>query len=232
MSDARATNIAKLSANVTELEVQQSQEEQGIDDSRLDTEQQTTQVQKKELNTQRQITRLEKALEVAKSDAVKSKLKEEIELAKLRKDEEEQRKKEELETIQTAKQTASVAGNVAGGLAGAASNVADKTVELAQSTASTLATVATPGSIFLPIALLLLFFFLILPVNGMTRAQWLWLAITGQATIKRGASGDFGNQPTTGGSGDIETSTLPVVPPTTGYKIGNNYYNQYIRRQR
>jgi Fe2+ transport system protein B len=45
----------------------------------------------------------------------------------------------------------------------------------------------TPGTIWLPIAILLIFFFLLLPVNGHTRAMWFWLAITGNARIQSGS---------------------------------------------
>jgi hypothetical protein len=43
--------------------------------------------------------------------------------------------------------------------------------------------VPAPGDIFLPISILLVFFLLILPVNGHTRASWLFLALTGNAHI-------------------------------------------------
>lgn len=221
MSETRELNMAKIAANIQEEDNQQQDSE-----TRLDSEQsEQTQTQAKELSTQRQINRLEKALEIAKSSQVKEKLREEIKLAKIRKEEEEKRKKEELDTIQTAKTGINVAGNVVGGIAGATDNIAEKTRELADSATSTLATVSTPGSIFLPIALLLLFFFLILPINGMTRAQWLWMALTGQAKI-----GPEKVAPRKeGGSGDINIPN--ALPVTTGYRISNNTYsNRYIRR--
>lgn len=40
-----------------------------------------------------------------------------------------------------------------------------------------------PGSILLPLIVLLLFFFLLIPVNGNTRLAWLWLVLTGNAEI-------------------------------------------------
>jgi hypothetical protein len=60
--------------------------------------------------------------------------------------------------------------------------------------------IAIPGSIWLPIAILLLFFFLLLPVNGHTRAQWLWLSLIGQAHIEGGGSGAGGDVQTAGPS--------------------------------
>ena len=47
----------------------------------------------------------------------------------------------------------------------------------------TLGNVATPGSIFLPVVILLLFFFVIFPVNGHSRFEWWFMAMTGQAEI-------------------------------------------------
>ncbi len=48
---------------------------------------------------------------------------------------------------------------------------------------SSVGRVPAPGNIFLPVSILLFFFFLILPVNGHTRASWLFLALTGNAHI-------------------------------------------------
>ena len=48
---------------------------------------------------------------------------------------------------------------------------------------SSLNRVPIPGDIFVPISILLFFWLLILPVNGHTRASWLFLALTGNAHI-------------------------------------------------
>lgn len=68
--------------------------------------------------------------------------------------------------------------------------------DLWKATQSHLGTIPTYGSIFLPLSVLLIFFFLLLPVNGHTRAVWLWLTLTGQAEITpaigAASSGDFG----------------------------------------
>lgn len=42
--------------------------------------------------------------------------------------------------------------------------------------------IPTPGSIALPLILLLVFFFLLIPVNGHTRFTWLWLVVSGDAS--------------------------------------------------
>lgn len=222
MSDARELNMAKIAANVAELD-QTSPNVPELDQTNQATDQTT-----KELSTQRQITRLEKALEIAKSKQVKEKLKEEIQLAKIRKEEEEKRKQETLETIQKTQQGIGIAANVASGITGTASNIAGKTVELTTSATDTLSTISAPGSIFLPISILLLFFFLILPVKGMTRAQWLFLAITGQAKIMSSLS----HPQEKGGSGDItQQETQPSNGVFSGYRVSGNYSNMYIRRK-
>lgn len=220
MSSARDLNMAKIEANVAELE-EESQEE--IDASQPEI------ANKKELSTQRQIARLEKALEIAKSQVVKSKLREEIEQAKIRKAEEDKRKQEELETYQRLKESSQIAGNIVSGVTGTTANIGSKAKDLADSTTSTLATVSTPGSIFLPIALLLLFFFLIIPVNGKTRAQWLWMALFGQARI---GQQNAENPTNSSGSGDIaEQPTKEVSTFPAWYRSSTNYNNQYIKRQ-
>lgn len=69
--------------------------------------------------------------------------------------------------------------------------------------------IPTPGSIMLPLVILLVFFFLLIPVNGHTRLQWLWLVVTGNADIVGGAaSGDFASPTGTANSasGDIGNS--------------------------
>ena len=90
-----------------------------------------------------------------------------------------------------------------------------------------LASLPTPGSIVLPLVVLLAFFFLLLPVNGHTRFMWLWLVVTGNADIGQGSgasdtkgSGTAGpaSPPDTIGSGDTGTGTTapPVTPPGGG----------------
>lgn len=67
--------------------------------------------------------------------------------------------------------------------------------------------VPTPGSITLPLILLLVFFFLIVPVNGSTRFTWLWLVLSGDA----GTSGSQGNI-----SGPANNSSGSNVPGSSG----------------
>ncbi len=103
-----------------------------------------------------------------------------------------------------------------------ANNVVDKTGQVWRGATARLGSIPTPGSIILPLVALLVFFFMLIPVNGHTRFVWLWLVLTGNADITGGgASGNFGN--TAGGaSGDFGTpsylsqfpqaTTIPIVP--------------------
>ncbi len=43
--------------------------------------------------------------------------------------------------------------------------------------------IATPGSILTPLVLLLLFFFVLVQINGYTRIQWFWQVITGASRV-------------------------------------------------
>lgn len=223
MSKARERDMALIAANIAEIE-----QSSPLDQTSQVTEQTTSEQTKKELSTQRQITHLEKALEIAKSKQVKDKFREEIRLAKVRKEEEEKQKQETLDTIQNTQKGVGIASNVASGITGTASNIVDRTVDLTNSATNTLSTVSTPGSIFLPISILLLFFFLIIPVKGMTRAQWLWMAITGQAKIMSSLT----HPQEKGGSGDIaQEQTQPIEGTFVGYRVSGNYANMYIRRK-
>lgn len=71
-------------------------------------------------------------------------------------------------------------------------NTASKVRDTAGGAWDSIGRVAIPGSIWLPVAILLIFFFLLLPINGYTRMQWLWLALTGQAHIETGGGGGGG----------------------------------------
>lgn len=58
-----------------------------------------------------------------------------------------------------------------------------------------LGSIPTPGGITLPLVILLVFFFLLLPVNGHTRLTWLWLVLSGNAMISGGSLGTPGGAP-------------------------------------
>ena len=84
------------------------------------------------------------------------------------------------------------------GIQDQAFHTADRVRDTAGGVWDSIGRVAVPGSIWLPIAILLIFFFLLLPVNGYTRMQWLFLALTGQSKIETGGSGGGGGMQSTG----------------------------------
>lgn len=87
-----------------------------------------------------------------------------------------------------------------------------------------------PGGLFLPIAVLFLFFLALLPINGQTRLQWLWSVVTGNASLPeteslspsfgQGQGGNNGNPPfgpTPGPtSGPTSGSGGPTITPQPG----------------
>jgi len=74
----------------------------------------------------------------------------------------------------------------------------------------------TPGSLVLPLVILLVFFFLLLPVNGHTRFVWIWLTLIGNAEI--GDSGFAGNSNVNGSSGNFATTP----PASSGGQIAGS----------
>lgn len=215
MSEERLANIAKLTANVDELQDTTIETDSRIEDSLNKQDD----IEQEGIRTQLAINRLEKAKEVATSDSVKRKLQEEIDAAKQRKAEETARKREQLETLQTAKNAGQAATNVVASVGGAISHTTGRINDAVTSAGRSIATVSTPGSILLPVTILLVFFLLLLPVNGYTRAQWLWMALIGDAKIKTSVGTEESNTPITG-VGDIEQRTY----------TRQSYTNPYIRR--
>lgn len=80
-----------------------------------------------------------------------------------------------------------------------------------------------PGSLLLPLTVLLLFFFALIPINGHTRLMWLWLVLSGNAHLSgenlvHGGSETGVPFPTTGGAetGVPFPSGSKTVPVTGG----------------
>lgn len=75
--------------------------------------------------------------------------------------------------------------------------------------------VPTPGSILLPLAILLLGFFILIPVNGHSRFVWLWLALSGNAQIGLRSSPDSPGASSPGETQIGQTNPANVVelPP-------------------
>ena len=64
----------------------------------------------------------------------------------------------------------------------------------------------TPGSIAIPLILLLVFFFLLIPINGHTRFVWLWLVLSGNAEISPSQGATV--------AGGTFSEQVPSQPPT------------------
>ena len=89
--------------------------------------------------------------------------------------------------------------------------------------------VPIPGSILLPLSILLLFFFALVPINGHTRLMWLWLVLSGNAHLSgenlqhQGETGvPF---PTSGGAETgvpfpSGTKVVPTPPKSGGAETG------------
>lgn len=123
------------------------------------------------IKTDADVQRLEDAKRKASSNAVKAEIDEEIQRIKLAKIQQEEEERNRTVTDIAADQIEQ------------GQRAVDRGLEIARETWDGVGRVAIPGSIFLPIAVLLIFFFLIIPVNGHTRIEWLILALTGNAQI-------------------------------------------------
>lgn len=207
MSEKRRQNIALLKErNEGFLAAQQEPDEEEIQrvEEHADTH---------DLSSDDHIRFLKNALKTATSDDVKQKIRDEIDATVKRNKEEKLRQKKELETIKAAGNVATIAAQTGQSVSDASVNSVRKIADFAGQAGNTVSALATPGGLFLPITLLLIFFFVLLPINGHTRAEWLWMALTGQAHIYDGAaaSGDFGpsatNTPPV--QGQPSQSTLP-----------------------
>ena len=100
----------------------------------------------------------------------------------------EQKPEEEpgaLETFDVTRQTAEQSTSEGGFLHA----VGDSASVLPRAAGDLLARIPTPTSLLFPLVILLVFFFLLIPVNGQTRAVWLWLVLTGNARIGQGSGG-------------------------------------------
>lgn len=95
-----------------------------------------------------------------------------------------------------------------------ASATVDALKRIATGASVTLGRLPAPGGLIVPLAVLFVFFFLLLPVNGHTRFSWLGLVLSGNARVSAtppgggttigGASG--------GGIGSGSTSTSDTAP--------------------
>lgn len=86
---------------------------------------------------------------------------------------------------------------------------------IVRGTGVALGSLPTPGSLILPLAILLVFFFLLLPVNGHTRLVWLWLVLTGNAEIQQGGSSSSTSSTTTPSSSSTPTPSSASSAPSS-----------------
>lgn len=101
-------------------------------------------------------------------------------------------------------------------LLGIVENVAGNARESGGKVASRLAGLPTPGSLWFPLVLLLIFFFILITYNGHTRLVWAWLVLTnnagfnlgGQGQVTPQQSGDTG-EPTVTTTGSVSASGIP-----------------------
>lgn len=83
-------------------------------------------------------------------------------------------------------------------------------------TKTQLESLPTPGSLLFPLIILLVFFLLLIPVNGHTRLVWIWLVLTGNAEIS-------GSNPNLGGI--ASGSFADITPPANSNSNGSNGSN-------
>ena len=140
--------------------------------------------------------RLKREQEKLEIERLKEKERQEDRIKKLQKaaaDGDEQAQRElDLVKKKQGEEAIKITGDTIKGIQDQAAHTAKRVGDTVGSVWDSIGRVATPGSIWLPIAILLIFFFLLLPVNGYTRMQWLFLALTGQAQIQTGGSGGGG----------------------------------------
>jgi len=127
--------------------------------------------------------------------------KQEAEAARIRKHQEGLLGKEQAEALEEARRKEEERRKSLLGLSDKALEQFGKGKEAAQ---VKIANVPTPGDIWFPLMLLILFFFILILYNGHTRLQWLWLVLTGNAGVGQNpggsSSGNFGTNGNNGNS--------------------------------
>jgi hypothetical protein len=76
--------------------------------------------------------------------------------------------------------------------------------------------VPIPGDLITPLSILLIFFFALVVINGHTRLSWLWLVLSGNASITTGGGGSFAPVTTTGQTTPVTGLPKLPTPPVTG----------------
>lgn len=158
-----------------------------------------------QLKTQRDIIKLEEAKRAAHSKSVKMQLDSEIEATKIRLEKQKREESEQAKTVGAIKNVAEIGGTVYNDAKNNIDNIGAKIGQTSHAVTSTLESIAVPGSIWLPITILLLFFFLLLPINGKTRAEWLINVIMGNAVISSSKA-----ETNLNGKGGAETENIII----------------------
>lgn len=102
-------------------------------------------------------------------------------------------------------------------LQGIAQDVVGNIQESGGKVSGRLAKVPTPGSLWFPLALLLIFFFILITYGGNTRLQWAWLVLTNNAGFNLGGQGQVSPQQ----SGDTRQATAPPVTTPSSAATGS-----------
>jgi hypothetical protein len=82
-------------------------------------------------------------------------------------------------------------------------------------TSATIGAVPIPGDLITPLAVLLIFFFALVVINGHTRLSWLWLVLSGNASITTDGGATFGQNtpaPVVGTPLSTPLAPLPGLP--------------------
>ncbi len=86
--------------------------------------------------------------------------------------------------------------------------------------------VPIPGDLIVPLSVLLIFFFALVQIGGHTRLAWLWLTLTGNASIGGGSAGagpggaTLPTEPAPAGLPSLPTEPAPTLPKFTGVGQG------------
>lgn len=192
MSEARNATMGKIKASIdghefdlnTDALKQVAEEEIQLDEAAAVVSNkdliQAQLLKQAELKTEADIQRLEEAKRKATSQTAKDAFDAEIRQAKAAR---AQKEEEEREAAKNPPDVPSILKARTGAAISKGKSTVDRAMGVAREGWGGLSRVTTPGTIFLPVAVLFIFFFLLLPVNGNTRAAWLWLALTGNAKI-------------------------------------------------
>lgn len=85
---------------------------------------------------------------------------------------------------------------------------------IVRGTGVTLGNLPQPGSIVLPLVVLIVFFLLLIPVNGHTRFVWLWMVLSGNAVIGQSSPGSGGDTATPDSGGVNGVGSTAGTAPT------------------